>query len=116
MPLGPDLAAFLHRAAAAGVPFKATAGLHHPLPSPPMHGFVNLFLAAALAWHGGSEADALFTLRETSFHFDSHAAWGAGAYRLTAKQIRAARSGFAISFGSCSFEEPVADLKELGWL
>jgi len=47
-----DLAGFLHRAAAARVPFKATAGLHHPLPNPPMHGFVNLFLAACLTAGG----------------------------------------------------------------
>ena len=48
------------------VPFKATAGLHHPVrsmqrctyeadsPTALMHGFVNVFLAAALLWHGGS--------------------------------------------------------------
>jgi hypothetical protein len=31
-------------------------------------------------------------------------------------QIAEARREFAHSFGSCSFEEPVADLKQLGWL
>lgn len=108
------LAGFLRRAAAARVPFKATAGLHHPLPAPPMHGFVNVFLAAGLVWHGASAADALATLRETSFRFGADAEWG--AYRLTAEQIRAARAEFAIGFGSCSFEEPIADLEALGWL
>ncbi len=50
---------FIRLCAAANVPFKATAGLHHPLRSVHrftyqaesasgiMHGFVNLFLAAA---------------------------------------------------------------------
>jgi hypothetical protein len=104
-PSAEDLARFLHRAAAARVPFKATAGLHHPLPSPPMHGFVNLFLAACRVWHGATEADALATLRETSVHFD-----------LTPEQIRDARADFAISFGSCSFEEPIENLHRLGWL
>jgi len=104
-PSAEDLAGFLHRAAVACVPFKATAGLHHPLPSPPMHGFVNVFLAACQVWHGATEADALATLRNTSPQLD-----------LAADRIRAARAEFAISFGSCSFEEPVADLKELGWL
>lgn len=113
-PTAEALAGFLHRAAAARVPFKATAGLHHPLPDPPMHGFVNLFLAAALLWHGGSESDALATLRERDFHFDGEARWSAG--RLTVPQIREARRDFAISFGSCSFEEPIEDLKQLGWL
>jgi hypothetical protein len=104
-PTAEDLAGFLHRAAVARVAFKATAGLHHPLPSPPMHGFVNVFLAACRVWHGASEADALATLRETSIRFD-----------LTPEQICDARANFAISFGSCSFEEPVEDLKGLGWL
>jgi hypothetical protein len=108
-PSAEDLAGFLHRAAAARVAFKATAGLHHPLPSPPMHGFVNLFLAACRVWHGATEADALTTLRQSSFHFDS-------SLDLTAEQIHAARRDFAISFGSCSFQEPVADLQGLGWL
>lgn len=104
-PTAEDLAGFLHRAAIAKVAFKATAGLHHPLPTPPMHGFVNVFLAACRVWHGASEADALATLRETSIRFD-----------LTPEQIRDARANFAISFGSCSFEEPIDDLKRLGWL
>src|SRR6266403_1819395 len=50
---------FMRLCAATNVPFKATAGLHHPLrsvhrftdqagsPSGTMHGFVNVFLAAA---------------------------------------------------------------------
>jgi len=108
-PSAEELAGFLHRAAAARVPFKATAGLHHPLPALPMHGFVNVFLAACQVWHGATEADALSTLRKTAFRFDD-------SCHLTAAQIRAARAEFAISFGSCSFEEPVADLKKLGWL
>jgi len=68
------LAGFIARCAAAKVPFKATAGLHHPLrsvqrcsydtgsPSALMHGFVNVFLAAAGLWHGGGEAKAIATL------------------------------------------------------
>lgn len=69
-PTAEDLAGFLHRAAIARVPFKATAGLHHPLPSPPMHGFVNVFLAACQVWHGATEADALATLRAISIDID----------------------------------------------
>ncbi|HXA50274.1 MAG TPA: hypothetical protein VNV86_08230 [Candidatus Acidoferrum sp.] len=104
-PSAEDLAGFLHRAAGARVAFKATAGLHHPLPLPPMHGFVNVFLAACQVWHGATEADALATLRATSIDID-----------LTPEQVRDARTNFAISFGSCSFEEPVDDLRRLGWL
>jgi hypothetical protein len=125
------VARFLHASAAANVAFKATAGLHHPIrgthpltsepdsPSVTMHGFVNLFLAAALLWHRGStEADALATLEETSpdaFRFEENCVTWHGR-SMTAAQIRAARRKFAISFGCCSFEEPVQGLKELGWL
>jgi hypothetical protein len=105
-PSAETLAGFLCRAAKARIAFKATAGLHHPLPSPPMHGFVNVFLAAALAWHGAGEAEVLGALADAEW------AW----HGLTAEQIRSARRGFAISFGSCSFEEPVEDLRGLGWL
>jgi len=114
----PEVARFLSESAAARVPFKATAGLHHPIACPPMHGFANVFLAAALAWHGGARPDVEATLRETSaaaFHWDAKAvSWHAAS--LTFDQITAARYGFAIGFGSCSFEEPVADLQSLGWL
>jgi hypothetical protein len=104
-PSAEDLAGFLVRAARARVPFKATAGLHHPIPAPPMHGFLNLFLAACQVWWGASEAEALVTLRAASPKIG-----------LSGEQIREARTAFAITFGSCSFEEPVGELEHLGWL
>jgi hypothetical protein len=133
-PSSQDLARFLQACAAAKVPFKATAGLHHPLrsvhrftyepdsPAGVMHGFVNVFLAAALLnsglYSGGGLEDAVRTLEERSpdaFRFeDAAVTWH--SHRLTAQQIRAARAGFAISFGSCSFQEPIDDLKTLRWL
>jgi len=114
----PELARFLCACAEARVPFKATAGLHHPVRSGAKHGFVNLFLAAALAYHGGSREDVTATLEETSaeaFHWEAEGV-GWGEHRMTAFEIAAARERFAIAFGSCSFEEPLADLQSLGWL
>ena len=123
----PDAAAvadFIRRCAENGVAFKATAGLHHPIrcvkpltyepdaPTGTMHGFVNLFMAAALPQHAETilvETDA----RAFEFGHDS-AAWRGHA--VATEDLIRIRSEFAISFGSCSFEEPVADLKELGWL
>jgi hypothetical protein len=129
-PAPAELARFLYRCAKARVPFKATAGLHHPIrsmqrctyesesPIALMHGFVNVFLAAALLWQGGRAGDAVAPLAEESpaeFHFhDGSVEWH--THRLTVDQLRDARTRFAMSFGSCSFEEPIGDLRRLGWL
>jgi hypothetical protein len=119
-----NVAEFLRACKAKGVAFKATAGLHHPLrcvkpltyePNAPlgaMHGFLNVFLAAALLDH----VDAI--LAETdprAFAFDDDGAEWRGQ-RVTTEELLAMRRDFATSFGSCSFEEPIGDLKELGWL
>jgi len=119
-----SVARFIRSCAEKGVPFKATAGLHHPIrcvkpltyepdaPTGTMHGFVNVFMAAALLPHAEAilmEADA------RAFEFgDDAASWRGHSVRT--EDLARVRNEFAISFGSCSFEEPVADLKELGWL
>ena len=113
-----ELARFLCTCAAAGVPFKATAGLHHPIACPPIHGFINLFLAALLAYHGGAPPDVEATLEETSagaFTWDADGVSWHG-YRLSTAQIAVARAQFAVAFGSCSFEEPIGGLQALEWL
>ena len=118
---------FMRLCAAANVPFKATAGLHHPLrsvhrltyqpesPSGIMHGFVNVFLAAAFLRAGMEARLAVQVLGEQSaqaFHFDADGA-GWREHRLSRNEIVAARQGFAVSFGSCSFMEPIDDLRAL---
>lgn len=118
---------FIRLCAAANVPFKATAGLHHPLrsahrftyqpesPSGIMHGFVNVFLAAAFLRAGIETGVALQLLDEQSaqaFHFDLDGV-GWRQHRLNRREIAAARQDFSISFGSCSFTEPIDDLRSL---
>jgi hypothetical protein len=118
---------FIRLCAAARVPFKATAGLHHPLRSEHrftyqpesasgiMHGFVNVFLAAAFLRAGMNANLAVQLLEEQSahvFHFDLDGA-GWREHRLSRDEIAAARRGFSISFGSCSFTEPIDDLRSL---
>lgn len=123
------IADFLHRAAERRLPFKATAGLHHPIrslhtltyaadsPRAAMHGFLNVFIAAAFAWYGEVELLPHIIKEEDprAFEFAGDELRWRGR-RLTAEEIRAARRDFAHSFGSCSFEEPVADLRERGYL
>ncbi|MFZ1917879.1 MAG: hypothetical protein WAU58_09920 [Terriglobales bacterium] len=118
---------FIALCAAAGVPFKATAGLHHPLrslrrltyqpdsPSGVMHGFLNVFLAAALVRAGMETGLALELLKEQAveaFQFGSDEIIWRG-HRLGARDVSLARRDFAISFGSCSFTEPIEDLRIL---
>jgi len=125
-----QIARFLVFCAQAKVPFKATAGLHHPLRSVQkltyepesgsalMHGFINLFVAATAAYYGASREEVLAVLledRASAFEWSKHAlSWR--EQKFSAEQIRKARENFAISFGSCSFTEPVNDLLALGWL
>jgi hypothetical protein len=101
--------------------FKATAGLHHPrrcvkpltyaanAPTGTMHGFLNVFIAAAIP----DRAEEV--LMSNDFSIDGNAIrWR--DVRLTRDDIATMRRIGATSFGSCSFEEPIADLKEMGWL
>jgi hypothetical protein len=125
-----DLARLMQACANEQVPFKATAGLHHPLrslhkltsdpesDSVVMHGFLNVFMAAAFL-RAGEERQKVNRLLEDqssqSFRFEEGLArWK--DEELDVEQIEDARKNLAIAFGSCSFDEPIAELKELGVL
>lgn len=120
-----DVAEFIKYCADAKLPFKATAGLHHPVrsahrltyapdsPSGTMHGFFNVFLAAAFLQNGMDVEEAAELLKEESpaaFSFDAHGA-GWRAHQLNSEHISGSRERFALSFGSCSFVEPMEDLR-----
>jgi hypothetical protein len=121
----PDrVATFIRVCAMHAVPFKATAGLHHPVrcvrpltyepdaPRATMHGFINVFMAAAFP----HDAERILVEEDPkAFRFEDDAAWWRD-HAVTTEHLAAVRCEFAISFGSCSFEEPIADLLELGWL
>jgi hypothetical protein len=113
---------------ALGVPFKATAGLHHPLcgsypltystdaPRSTMYGYVNLFLASAFIRKGMAEPEARAVLEESradAFLFrESGVSWRGNV--LNRDDLRMTRSRLFLSFGSCSFREPVDEARELG--
>jgi hypothetical protein len=121
---------FVRLCALAKVPFKATAGLHHPIhsvhrltyqpesPSGMMHGFLNVFLAAAFVKARMETSLAVELLEEQSaaaMQFDSEGVeWR--EHWLSWQEIATARQDFSVSFGSCSFAEPVDDLRSLGLL
>jgi len=120
---------FLRGCIAANVAFKATAGLHHPVrcskpltyekdsPTGVMHGFLNVFLAAAFLIDGLSDADAVALLLEDdprTFAFEEDAILWRN-HRLTHSRLLESRA-LAASFGSCSFEEPMEDLSVLNLL
>ncbi len=121
------VSAFIEKCADLHLPFKATAGLHHAIrgvhplsyepgaPRAAMHGFLNVFLAAAFACHGERNVDAILAEEDPdAFRFtENDVHWRDRS--LNTQQLDTARQ-FAHSFGSCSFEEPVNDLISLGLL
>ena len=132
-----QIAAFLTRCAELHLPFKATAGLHHPLrgkhsltydansPRATMHGFLNLFTAAAIAGiSGGRDRSAMLATcladpERANWHFGEDSFTWSGneqPVRIEVETLRAMRSNFALSFGSCSFDEPIQEMHELDLL
>jgi len=124
IPTSAQVALVLGACAAARVPFKATAGLHHPLRhynkemNAVMHGFVNVFAAGCLAMvHHLNEETVLAIVDEqdgAKFLLAPDGLRWRGL-EANAAAIAEARMVFT-SFGSCSFDEPRDDLRRLGWL
>jgi hypothetical protein len=80
-----------------------------------MYGYLNVFLAATLLYAGERETTALEVLEERdpdAFGFDDGGIEWRGK-RVSTEDIVASRSRFAISFGSCSFREPIDELDHL---
>jgi hypothetical protein len=125
-PTPAQVARFLKVCRAAEVPFKATAGLHHPCRHLAkdvgcmQFGFLNVFVAGCLLWQDDamSEAEIESVLVEENARAFDFTPTGLAWRRRFLKfdEIAAARERFAHSFGSCSFDEPVADLRALGLL
>jgi hypothetical protein len=109
----------------AGLVYKLTAGLHQPLRhmdpqhGARAHGFLNVLIAAALAHTRRrmpakeiqavleEEAMESFALQEGQLGWRKHS--------VTLQQIREARQAGLVSFGSCSFDEPLEGLRAIGW-
>ena len=121
---GPEqIARFLTEASAEAVPFKATAGLHQPIAFREHgllhHGFINLFGAAIFADNDRLDEEAIGELLgdvdAASFSLDRDSFRWRDA-TVPAEEIEAVRQSFALSFGTCSLEEPIDGLTDLGLL
>jgi hypothetical protein len=110
-PRVPDLAGFVAACRRLGVPFKATAGLHRPLRDGDEHGFLNLLAAAVF----GDEEDALAEEDPAAFEVTAEAFSWRDREAGTDEIARVRRELF-VGFGSCSAQEPIDGLQELGML
>lgn len=118
-----DVVRFMRACHEAGVAFKATAGLHHPVrgefpltyapdaPRAVMHGYLNVFAAAGALARGGSDDDLREALEFPSLLGGDY--WVEGDPQLWESFGRDARSVLH-GFGSCSFREPLDELAPLG--
>jgi hypothetical protein len=124
-PSDEQVAFFLHRCARNALPWKATAGLHHPRRHRDKslglwhHGFLNVFVAGLLSMaHPLQEADLVEILADREgvhFRFENdRVSWR--NWSCSTAQIEEFRTDGPSSFGSCSFEEPVDDLIAMGLL
>ena len=125
VPSAQQVAALIVACRDAGIAFKATSGLQRPVRhyddalDTEMHGFLNLFAGAVLAAEHQLDRDVVETilLEETSSNFrfkkESFSWRNLGA---SLEGIRHARESLALSFGSCSFEDPIDNLRDLDLL
>jgi hypothetical protein len=112
VPTSAQLAQFVRACRDRGLPFKATAGLHHSVRSNGEHGFLNLLAATVFA---GAEEEALDETDPSAFSVD------VTSFRWRARsagpiEVARARTDALWSIGSCSFFEPVEALAAQGVL
>jgi hypothetical protein len=103
-----EVAEFIRSCRARGARFKATAGLHHAFPTNGEHGFLNLLAACVFG-----DEEAMLRTREIELDASSFRANGRSADAAECARVR--RELFH-SIGSCSFSEPVGELRNLGVL
>ena len=130
IPTALEVAGFLACCAQHRVALKATAGLHHALRAihpltyeahserAPMHGFVNVILAASMLQGGGDPQQAATLIEDdcpTNFLLNSEGVSWCDV-NFTTGTLAETRETFLLSFGSCSFTEPIAELRQIRWM
>jgi len=119
-----EIVRFLRRCHELGVTAKATAGLHHPLRGEyrltydadavrgVMYGYLNVFLAAAAIRAGASDAvaDRILTATDAGSISVANDSVSVSGFSIAAAVLAETRERGLVSFGSCSFREPVDEL------
>lgn len=125
------LALALSRCGARSIPVKFTAGLHHPfrhqVPAVDgedellAHGYLNVLFAALVAHEfprAVTEQELCALVSETRSQqpqfTDAGLEWQ--GYFLNTESIERLRKGRVLSFGTCSFVEPLEEAIKRGWL
>jgi hypothetical protein len=106
VPTAEALGGFIAACGEAGVPFKATAGLHHPLAREGRHGFLNVLAACAFGDSAALAGEVELTSEKLRWQ----------GREAGADELARVRREQLVSIGSCSFFEPVQDLQQLGIL
>lgn len=104
-PSDTELAEAIRAAVDRNIAFKCTAGLHHAIRGD-QHGFLNVLIATDAARHGAGTYEISLLLAERSPD---------RVLERLAAVTPEVRDAF-VSFGTCSIDEPIADLVTLGLL
>lgn len=108
-----------------GIPIKFTAGLHHPVRmyrdevDTKMHGFLNVFMGyifqASYKWNVEEVKEILKDEDERNFQFSNRELkWK--NFNVSINEIKMIRTSLLNSFGSCSFDDPREDLRDLNMM
>ena len=121
-PSSERVAEFIASCTGHSLPFKCTAGLHHPLrhhdPATGFihHGFLNILVASLAAAEGSADLVEIISDTDPGSFGVGRAAVSWRGRKFSPEQVSAARAGGFVGYGSCDFDEPVGDLTELGML
>lgn len=125
IPTAEQIALSIYSCNDAEIPFKATAGLHHPFRQfdtdlkAITHGFINVFGAGIIAYINTLPKEIISEIisedNPQNFIFEINKfRWK--NYTIEKDKIELARNNFMISFGSCDFITPIEELQKINLL
>ncbi|MCZ7532012.1 MAG: hypothetical protein M5U23_01135 [Acidimicrobiia bacterium] len=123
-PTAEELAVFIKSCVDAGLPYKATAGLHQPVRhfdealSIYRHGFLNMLMATAAAADGaglGTIIEIVSETDRTAFAISpAFATWR--DITMPGSALRRVRQNLFIAYDATDFDEPISALRDMNLL